>query len=174
MGNGQVTVSYPDSSKACKNGRLRSCLTPFVSTAVISYFLSAVLDTAGITNPLDQTNVNIGLNCVSFLLAVIGTCFVDRIGRRPLLLFVNAGCCLTWVALTIVTADYAHTGSSASAKATIAFVYVFGAIYAAGFNPLLVLYPVEVLSFEMRAKGMAFSYLTGGIGKSGCLLFPNL
>lgn len=132
---------------------------------MISYFLSAVLDTAGITNPLSQTNINVGLNCVSFALAILGASFVDRIGRRPLLLYTNAGCCLTWVAVTITTANYSQTGSAASAKATIAFIYVFGAIYAVGFNPLLVLYPVEVLSFEIRAKGMAFSYLSGGAGK---------
>ncbi|KAI4213205.1 MAG: hypothetical protein LQ351_004151 [Letrouitia transgressa] len=134
----------------------------WAGNAVISYFLSAVLDTAGITNPLSQTNINVGLNCVSFALAILGASFVDRIGRRPLLLYTNAGCCLTWVAVTITTANYSQTGSAASAKATIAFIYVFGAIYAVGFNPLLVLYPVEVLSFEIRAKGMAFSYLSGG------------
>lgn len=133
---------------------------------MISYFLSAVLDTAGITSPLSQTNINVGLNCVSFALAILGASFVDRVGRRPLLLYTNAGCCLTWVAVTITTANYSYTGSAASAKATIAFIYVFGAIYAVGFNPLLVLYPVEVLSFEIRAKGMAFSYLSGGAGKS--------
>ncbi len=41
----------------------------------------------------------------------------------------------------------------------ITFVFIFGAIYSVGITPLQALYPVEVLSFEMRAKGMAFSSL---------------
>jgi len=36
-------------------------------------------------------------------------------------------------------------------------VFLFDAIFSIGFTPLQALYPVEVLSFEMRAKGMAFS-----------------
>ena len=33
----------------------------------------------------------------------------------------------------------------------------FGAVYSIGITPLQALYPVEVLSYEQRAKGMAFS-----------------
>ncbi|TVY33369.1 Lactose permease [Lachnellula subtilissima] len=41
--------------------------------------------------------------------------------------------------------------------ASLAFIFIFGAVYSVGFTPLQALYPVEVLSFEMRAKGMGFS-----------------
>ncbi|KAH0141110.1 hypothetical protein KCU67_g14628, partial [Aureobasidium melanogenum] len=34
---------------------------------------------------------------------------------------------------------------------------MFGAVFSFCLTPLQALYPVEVLSFEMRAKGMAFS-----------------
>ena len=43
-------------------------------------------------------------------------------------------------------------------------VFMFGAIFSVGITPLQALYPVEVLSFEMRAKGMAFSNLAVNIG----------
>jgi hypothetical protein len=41
----------------------------------------------------------------------------------------------------------------------LALVFIFGAVFSFGITPLQALYPVEVLSFEMRAKGMAFSNL---------------
>jgi hypothetical protein len=50
------------------------------------------------------------------------------------------------------------TGTNKSAgTACLAFIFIFGAVYSIGFTPLQALYPVEVLSFEMRAKGMGFS-----------------
>jgi hypothetical protein len=46
-----------------------------------------------------------------------------------------------------------------AARAGIAFYILFGVVYALGVTPMQALYPVEVLSCEQRAKGMAFSNL---------------
>ncbi|TVY90937.1 Lactose permease [Lachnellula willkommii] len=128
------------------------CITIFgqwAGNAVLSYFLGKVLDT------------------------VVGANLVDRVGRRPLLLFSNIGCCVVWLAVTISTAIYTKSipplnpnadptikvyGTNKTAgAASLAFIFIFGAVYSVGFTPLQALYPVEVLSFEMRAKGMGFS-----------------
>lgn len=97
---------------------------------------------------------------------MFGASIVDKVGRRPLLLFTNIGCCLIWIGMVIATSDYANTGSAASAKATVALIFIFGMVFSVGFTPLQALYPVEVLSFEMRAKGMAFSNLAVSVGQS--------
>ncbi|KAI1978053.1 hypothetical protein LOZ54_006371 [Ophidiomyces ophidiicola] len=49
--------------------------------------------------------------------------------------------------------------SPAAGTATLVFIFAFGAAFSIGFTPLQALYPVEMLSFEMRAKGMAFQSL---------------
>ncbi|OAA47902.1 sugar transporter (hexose transporter) [Metarhizium rileyi] len=49
--------------------------------------------------------------------------------------------------------------NSAASKAALAMIFLFGAAFSIGITPLQGLYPVEVLSFEMRAKGMAMSNL---------------
>lgn len=131
----------------------------WAGNAVLSYFLGAVLDTAGISDPIEQTNINLGLNCMQFVIALIGASLVDRVGRRPLLLFTNCGCTFVWTGMTICSALYNENGSPSAAKGTLAMIYIFGVVYSVGFTPLQALYPVEVLSFEMRAKGMAFSSL---------------
>ena len=64
-----------------------------------------------------------------------------------------------WIAAIIAVAVNAKTGTDSSSKAFVAFVFLFNAVFAFGITPLQALYPVEVLSFEMRAKGMAFSNL---------------
>jgi len=50
--------------------------------------------------------------------------------------------------------------SVAAGNAFVALVFLFNAVFAFGITPLQALYPVEVLSFEIRAKGMAFSNLS--------------
>jgi len=146
----------------------------WAGNAVMSYYQGAVLATAGIT----ELNTNLGISCSSFVVACIGALCVDRLGRRPLLLFTNIGCCVVWIGMTIASSQYAARGGTSDPKtivpedakpagtATLAMMYIFGFVYSFGFTPLQALYPVEVLSFEMRAKGMGFSGLAVNIGKS--------
>jgi hypothetical protein len=135
------------------------------STAVLSYFMGKVLTTIGISSNIGQANITLINNCQQFCWALLGANLVDRIGRRPLLLFSNIGCCIVWLAMTVSTALYQESIPSpgvpgtnkAAGIASLAFIFIFGAVFSVGFTPLQALYPVEVLSFEMRAKGMGFS-----------------
>jgi hypothetical protein len=62
-----------------------------------------------------------------------------------------------WLAAITAVAVNSKTDSNASSQGFVAMVFLFNATFAFGITPLQALYPVEVLSFEMRAKGMAFS-----------------
>lgn len=153
-----------------------------MNLAVLSYFMSKVLNTIGIVTNVGQANIILINNCQQFCFALFGANLVDRVGRRPLLLFSNIGCCLVWLAMTVSAALYQNSlrqltaaelaqnltseaksklmsadANSAAAKTCLVFIFIFGAVYSVGFTPLQALYPVEVLSFEMRAKGMGFS-----------------
>lgn len=143
----------------------------WAGNAVLSYFLGSVLDTAGYTGSIAQANITLINNCQQFAFAILGACLVDRIGRRPLLLFSFTGCTVVWLGMTIASSEFAKSYAGidendkaiytnhAASKASLAMIFIFGAIYSVGITPLQALYPVEVLSFEMRAKGMAFSNL---------------
>lgn len=135
--------------------------------------MGAVLDTVGIHSEYSKANIILINNCQQFLWALLGAALVDRVGRRPLLLFSNIGCCVTWLAMTVAAALYQQSipegldqGTNKSAGgACLGFIFIFGAVYSVGFTPLQALYPVEVLSFEMRAKGMGFSGFAVAAGK---------
>ncbi|ORY57903.1 general substrate transporter [Pseudomassariella vexata] len=144
----------------------------WAGNAVLSYFLAAVLESAGYTNGIEQANITLINSCQQFLFAILGALVVDKVGRRPLLIFSFTGCTVVWLAMTIASAEFAKSGGGldadgnalqgsnhAASQAALAMIFIFGSIYSIGITPLQALYPVEVLSFEMRAKGMAFSSL---------------
>lgn len=146
-----------------------------MTSGIVSYYLSAFLDTAGIHGSVTQTNVQLGMNAIQIVFASVGASFVDRVGRRPMLIWVNVACCLCWIGV-IVPASIANITDVSSvaqqdavspsvSKAVLAWVYIFQICYSFGWTPMQALYPVEVLSFEMRAKGMAFSSLFTSVGK---------
>jgi len=143
-----------------------SIFAQWAGNTVLTYFLPGVLDTAGYKDQVVQTNIILGYACFQFAFALFGAAFVDRIGRRPLMLFSMIGCCIVWIGMTTATALFSESGETDkhAAKASIAMIFIFGAVYSVGLTPLQALYPVEVLSFEMRAKGMAFSALAVNAG----------
>lgn len=119
----------------------------------------------------------IGLSGVQFVSAACGACLVDKLGRRPMLIWVNVVCSLCWIGV-LVPASMANIHGTAVtdvegpssvlpgvSKAILAFVFIFQACYSFGWTPMQALYPVEVLSYEMRAKGMAFQSLFMNVGK---------
>ncbi|KPM39527.1 hypothetical protein AK830_g7028 [Neonectria ditissima] len=136
---------------------------------VVSYYLSAFLDTAGIRGEKTQTNVAIGMNAIQIVFATVGASITDTVGRRPMLLIVNIVCGLCWIGVTVPASIANITDvnddakidsvSPAVSRAVLAWVYIFQISYSVGWTPLQALYPVEVLSYEIRAKGMAFSSL---------------
>lgn len=143
-----------------------SIFAQWAGNGVLTYFLPAVLTTAGYTSGVTQANINLGYACFQYFFALCGANFVEKLGRRSMMLFGMGGCCLVWVGMTIASSQFAQSGeeNSAAAQATVAMIFIFGAVYSFNITPLQALYPVEVLSFEMRAKGMAFSSLAVNAG----------
>lgn len=129
----------------------------WAGNAVLSYYMASLLSSAGYTSQKSKANINLFYSCEQFIIAICGALCVDKLGRRPLLLFSMIGCSVVWVGMTIATSQFDKTDSPAASKAATAMIFLFGAVFSFGITPLQALYPVEVLSFEMRAKGMAFS-----------------
>ena len=152
---------------------LVSLFGQWAGNGVVSYFLVGFLVTAGVTDSITQNNLAVGMNAVQIVFAGLGALFVDKLGRRKMLIGVNAACCVCWIGVTVACSQAAMTGSKAASAATVAMVYIFQVCYSFGWTPMQALYPVEVLSFEMRAKGMAFSNLFVSVGKSAWVILPS-
>lgn len=96
---------------------------------------------------------------------MIGARLHDVVGRRKMMLFVTMGMAICLAIAAGTAAGYVQTGSKASSSASIAFIYVFGSVFALAFTSMQPIYPGEVLSNDMRAKGMGVFQLTSGCAR---------
>lgn len=126
--------------------------------SVTSYYLPVMLENAGITSQNKKLLLN-GINSpLCFIASVTGTMFLDKAGRRPLLMYSLMGCLLCFSILTPVS-KYAdqHKNDAAAANTSIAFIYLFGIIFSSAWTPLSPMYVVECLETNTRAKGKALA-----------------
>ncbi|KAJ9609729.1 hypothetical protein H2200_006057 [Cladophialophora chaetospira] len=163
-----------------------SAFTQWAGNSVLSYFMGAVLDTAGVNTSVGKANVQLGYSVEQFCFAIIGAQFVERIGRRKMMLAGFFGCSLVWVGMTACAGSLANSLTSGSVgggdavfsnetagNGVLTFIFLFGAIYSFNLTPLQALYPVEVFSFELRAKGMAFqSFFVNAAGLLNQFAWP--
>ncbi|KAF9478188.1 general substrate transporter [Pholiota conissans] len=117
-----------------------------IGNNLITYFLPILLKNAGITSQDRQLTLN-------FVNTLSGSATVDRFGRRRVLLYSTI---VMSIILAIVTGLLRTFGSAARANAGITFIYLFMVVFSYGWTPMQALYPAEVLSYEARAKGLAF------------------
>ncbi|KAI9150195.1 Lactose permease [Paramyrothecium foliicola] len=124
---------------------------------VISYFMPQMIKSAGITSSDTQLLLNAINPIFSMIAAIYGSSLLDKLGRRPMMLWGLAGSLVSYVFLTAFTAS---TPSNPDLSyGVIVFIYLFGIFFAWGFTPLQTLYAVECLENRQRAKGSGLNFL---------------
>jgi hypothetical protein len=132
---------------------------------IISYYLTLVLNTIGITAAKEQTLIN-GLLQISNWLAAIfaGALMIDRMGRRTLFLVSTAGMCVSYVIWTAMTATFVSSGNEDLGRAVVAFIFIFFFFYAIAWAPLLQAYIVEIYPYTLRGRGVSTMYISTFVG----------
>lgn len=90
----------------------------------------------------------------------MGALAAERYGRRPLWLLSASGMLLSFIVVTALSATFAEHGVRAAGGATVAFLFIFFGFYDIAFTPLSIAYPVEILPFALRAKGLSVNLTT--------------
>lgn len=121
-----------------------------------------LLDNVGIKDADTKLLLNIMYALEGYVFATAGARMHDVVGRRKMLLGATGGLILALALAAGTAAGYEQTGSRASSSASIAFIFVFGAVFAAAFTSMQPIYPAEVMSNDMRAKGMGTYKISGG------------
>jgi sugar porter (SP) family MFS transporter len=120
---------------------------------LVSYYLNKVLTSVGVTSPTIQLLINGILQIWNLAWALTASSMVERFGRRLMFLTSVCGMCLFFTLQTICTARYRLDGNTSAAHAVIAFIFLYYASYDIAFTPLIVTYTLEILPYNIRAKG---------------------
>ncbi len=125
---------------------------------LISYYLHSILNSVGITSSYDQTVINGGLTIWSLIVSCVACMFVDKVGRRPLFMSAAVGMLIVFSIWTACSAVYSQTQSTGAGSAVVAMIFLFNGAIGVAYPGLTVAYPVEILPFNLRAKGIAILY----------------
>ncbi|KAL2825776.1 sugar transporter [Aspergillus cavernicola] len=128
---------------------------------VVTYYLTLVLDTIGITSSKDQTLINGILQLFNFAAAVFaGALAVDRFGRRTLFLVSVGGLFCSYVCWTALSATFVKTGSVPTGHAVLAFIFIAYFFFDIAWTPLLYSYTVEIFPYNQRSRGLTVALMS--------------
>ncbi|KAF2442364.1 general substrate transporter [Karstenula rhodostoma CBS 690.94] len=150
-----------------------SIMVMLPGTNIVTFYFGDMLSSAGIKDPTTQLQINVILTSWTLIVAVTASFFADKIGRRTLCAGSLTAGILTLYAFAGLTAKYGTSGYAPGVYGTIAMIFLYNASYAWGITPLTVLYPPEVLSYDIRAVGMGiYTFTTKMCGLFVTLVVP--
>jgi len=153
-------ISSPGNRKRVRIIVAIAFFSQWSANGLVSYYLNKVLDTIGVTSPAIQLLINGILQIWNLAWALSASSMVERFGRRVLFLTSVVGMTLFFTLQTICTARYRINGDQSAAHAVIAFIFLYYAAYDLAFTPLIVTYSLEILPYNIRAKGFTIFNFT--------------
>lgn len=127
---------------------------------LVSNYLTEILKNTGVNDDKDITLVNGMVTLWQYIVALSVTALIDRFKRRTFFVIGSGGVVVTFIAWTIAAQQYVDKGSLPAGKVVLACIFIFQAFYTFAWTNLVVTYPLEVVTYQMRAKAWAFVLLT--------------
>ncbi|KAJ3349565.1 hypothetical protein HDU83_000404 [Entophlyctis luteolus] len=111
----------------------------------------------GFNTPQQQLGLSIVNSVLGFISAQVGAAYCERIGRRPLLIYGTLSYIICWTLVIICLAIFNGSNQTLTGVGILGWIIeqLFGIFYAFSWTSINALYPVEILPYSARAKGMA-------------------
>ncbi|KAI1095305.1 general substrate transporter [Rostrohypoxylon terebratum] len=150
--------STPGNRKRALICYVQGFFSQWCGNGLISYYLVPVLETIGITSSTEQAGLNGGLQIWNFIVAMWAAFNIDRIGRRPMALGSTGAMIVIFTLWTVFSARYADTSDPGMAKGVLVMIFLFYTAFNCGWQGLVITCPVEILPYELRAKGLQLTF----------------
>ncbi|CAG8100998.1 unnamed protein product [Penicillium salamii] len=132
---------------------------------IITYYLVPSLEQLNINGPKQQLGITIGTTAVYFVFTGVGSLLVDKFSRRTMIFTGLISMIIFQTATTITSWQYALQATTAAAALTLLWIFLYQTFSATFVATMHNLYPIEILSLPLRAKGMGlYSLIQGGAG----------
>lgn len=129
-----------------------------------------IFDKAGIHSDNAQLGTTVAVGFTKTLFILVATVFLDRVGRRPLLLSSIGGMivCLASLGLSLtVINQHGHETVQWAVALAIASVLFYVAFFSIGLGPITWVYTSEIFPLRLRAQGasigVAVNRVTSGV-----------
>ncbi|ESZ95792.1 putative MFS sugar transporter protein [Sclerotinia borealis F-4128] len=132
---------------------------------IIGQYLVPALDTVRTTGTTEQLGMNFGLNATYLVFTVCGSLIIYKFRRRTLIFAGLISFILLQTAATITSWRYQVTESKVDAGLVVTWLFLFQTCSSLLIATMHNLYPVEILSLDMRAKGVGlYAFVQGAAG----------
>ncbi|KAH9943310.1 general substrate transporter [Epithele typhae] len=133
-------------------GVVIQCFQQITGINLITYYATVLFERLGIDDV--RSRIIAAANGTEYFLAsLIAIFLIDRIGRRPLMLFGAAGQMVTMILLAIL----GSIDNPASQIVSAVLLFVFNSFFAVGWLGMTWLYPAEIVGLHIRAPANALS-----------------
>ncbi|KAI0352978.1 general substrate transporter [Trametes cingulata] len=133
-------------------GVVVQCFQQITGINLITYYATLLFERLGIDDV--KSRIIAAANGTEYFLAsLIAIFLIDRVGRRPLMLFGAVGQTITMVLLAVL----GSIDTSGTQLASAVLLFVFNSFFAVGWLGMTWLYPAEIVGLRIRAPANAFS-----------------
>ncbi|KAJ6157515.1 hypothetical protein N7470_005107 [Penicillium chermesinum] len=131
----------------------------FMGCNALIYYAPTVFAQLGLdgnTTSLLATGVYGIVNCLSTLPALF---FIDKVGRRPLLMAGATGTCISLVIVGGILGGYGDSliNNKSAGWAGIAFIYIYDINFSYSFAPIGWVLPSEIFNLSIRSKAVSIT-----------------
>ncbi|XP_010548048.1 PREDICTED: putative polyol transporter 1 [Tarenaya hassleriana] len=128
----------------------------------IVLYSPTIFSRAGMKSKHDQLLTTVSVGVVKTVFIIVGTCFVDRFGRRALLLVSMGGMFLSLVTLGSCLSVIEEQPSKQvgwAIKLSVTTVMVYVATFSIGAGPVTWVYCAEIFPVRLRAQGASIGVM---------------
>jgi sugar porter (SP) family MFS transporter len=136
-------------------GSMLGLFTQWSGNGLTAYFLSAILENVGITNPKTKNQINVANTAWGMINALFFAFAVHKLRRRTGYLTGSISLLVTFTCWTAASANYAQTKSKASSAGVLFLIFLYSPCYNICYNALTYTFLVELFPFAIRARGIA-------------------
>jgi sugar porter (SP) family MFS transporter len=127
---------------------------------LVSNYLTQILKDTGLKTEFEITLVNGMVTLWQYIVALFVTVTINRWGRRKFFLVGSGGTLVVFIVWTIASQQYIVNHSITGGRLVLACIFLFQAFYTLAWTNLVVTYPLEIVTYRMRAKTWSFVLLT--------------